>query len=153
MDVTKSCRALLAATDDSPEARHALGCALHLARDLGAKLYALYVIDSHAARSLGVHRQEGIREMAAEGKEAIQSLLRQAEELGVEAEGLLAEGRPGEEICRLAKHCRADIVVIGVKGKSLIEEALLGDVSRHVLHHAKQPVLVVRGEGHGQYGV
>lgn len=153
MDATKTYRTLLAATDASAEARFALLHALRLARTLGAKLYVLYVVDSHAAGSLGVHRQEGIRELAAEGKALIESVVRRAEALGVEAEGMLAEGRPGEEICRLAEQIQPEIVVVGGKGRSLVAESLLGDVSRHVLHHARQPVLVVRGVDDGQYSI
>ncbi len=151
MDVTKTYRTLLAAADASAEARLALGHAIGLARALGAKLYVLYVVDSHVAGSLGVHRQEGIRELAAEGKALIESIVRRAEALGVETEGMLAEGRPGEEICRLAEQIQAEIVVVGGKGRSAIAEALLGDVSRHILHHARQPVLVVRGAEDGPY--
>lgn len=150
MDTNRTYRTLLVGTDGSPEARHALAHALRLARDLGAKLYAIYVVDSHSAGALGVHRQEGIREMTAGAQEVVADFLRQADTLGVEAEALLAQGAPGQEICRAAERCRADIVVIGAKGRTFIEEALLGDVSRHLLHHSKQPVLVVRGESHGQ---
>lgn len=144
MDATKVYCTLLVAVDGSAAARHASAHALYLARDLGAKLYVLYVIDTHHAQSLGIYLHEAIHEMRAEGSQAIDAVLQQAKDLSVGAEGILAEGRPGEEICRVAADRKVDIVVVGAKGRSAVEEVLLGSASEYVLHHAKQPVLVVR---------
>ncbi|MFJ4920358.1 universal stress protein [Streptomyces sp. NPDC088725] len=40
----------------------------------------------------------------------------------------------------------ASLVVVGDRGHSEFAAALLGSVSQHVTHHAKSPVVVVRGE-------
>jgi nucleotide-binding universal stress UspA family protein len=39
----------------------------------------------------------------------------------------------------------ADLLVIGSRGKNGFTEALLGSVAQHCIHHAKCPVVVIRG--------
>jgi nucleotide-binding universal stress UspA family protein len=41
----------------------------------------------------------------------------------------------------------ADLLVVGSRGHGTFTEALLGSVSQHCSHHAKCPVVIVRGEG------
>jgi nucleotide-binding universal stress UspA family protein len=38
----------------------------------------------------------------------------------------------------------SDLVVVGARGANVLERAVLGSVSRTVLHHAACPVAVVR---------
>jgi len=46
---------------------------------------------------------------------------------------------------------RADLLVVGTHGRSIVGAALRGSVSRHVTRHAKSPVVVVRpAEGAGR---
>ncbi len=102
MSEGKEARTIIVAIDGSAEARNASAYALSLARDLGAKLCVLYVMDTHTARSLGLHLVEAIREMNQEGDRVVEGVVQQARQLGVEADGLLVEGKPGEEICKAA---------------------------------------------------
>lgn len=38
----------------------------------------------------------------------------------------------------------ADLIVMGALGRSMVEEALVGSISRYVVRHAHCPVLVVK---------
>ncbi|MEN9252382.1 MAG: universal stress protein [Thermostichales cyanobacterium BF3_bins_165] len=58
----------------------------------------------------------------------------------------LKHGIPGQSICQLAKTWGADLIVLGRRGHSGLEELLLGSVSNYVLHHAPCSVLAVQGE-------
>jgi nucleotide-binding universal stress UspA family protein len=42
----------------------------------------------------------------------------------------------------------ADLLVVGSRGHGGFTEALLGSVSQHCVHHARCPVVVIRGEQH-----
>jgi nucleotide-binding universal stress UspA family protein len=60
-----------------------------------------------------------------------------------DVERKLVEEDPAIVLERESKN--ADLVVVGSRGRSGIAEAILGSVSRHVVHHAACPVVVVKG--------
>ena len=53
-------------------------------------------------------------------------------------------GDPSTEIINAAKELNADLIVVGSKGKSLVERLLLGSVSTYVVTHSPISTLVVR---------
>lgn len=63
-------------------------------------------------------------------------------ETGIEVERKLVERDAGEAL--VAESAGADLLVVGSHGRSGFRAALLGSVSRHVVDHAKCPVVVVK---------
>ncbi|KAJ3403711.1 hypothetical protein HDU80_003822 [Chytriomyces hyalinus] len=63
---------------------------------------------------------------------------------GVIVRAIALEGDTREELCNAAKQLRAECVVMGSQGMSLVSKLMVGSVSDHVLHHASCPVIVVR---------
>jgi len=61
---------------------------------------------------------------------------------GIEVEKKLVEGDPGDAL--VAESASAQLVVVGSHGRSGLQAALLGSVSRHVTTHAACPVVVVK---------
>lgn len=41
----------------------------------------------------------------------------------------------------------ADLLVVGSRGHGGFAEALLGSVSQHCVHHARCPIVIIRGQG------
>ena len=63
---------------------------------------------------------------------------------GVEVRTAGPVGDAADEIVRLAKEMRADVIVLGARGLNPLKRLVLGSVSTRVLHHAPCDVLVVR---------
>src|SRR5207244_11335629 len=67
-----------------------------------------------------------------------------AREQDVLAQAALVQGDPVNEIVALADSIDADLVVIGSRGHTGLASAVLGSVSRGVMHETRRPVVVVR---------
>ena len=141
--------AVLVATDGSEVSLRAAEYAARLANGLGAKLFALYVVDEHLTYSSGVHYADFIERLSRAGREATGKVRALAEKAGVESEELIVLGRPDRVIVAAAEEIGADPIVLGSEGKSRMEHALLGSISEEVLRHANRTVLVVGGRRDG----
>ena len=63
----------------------------------------------------------------------------------LEIDRRVVEGDAGETL--VAEGANADLIVVGSHGRTGLKAALLGSVSRHVVDHAKCPVVVVKASG------
>lgn len=138
---------ILIATDGSPSALQAIGVGLDLAEEEGAE--ALFV---HVAPTKDVLPVAGVgmvpvsvpHELDESDRSSLDDAVRIAEELGLEAQTKLLVGDPAKEIVAYANSVDADLIVVGSRGFGAISGALLGSVSRSVLHRTSRPVLIVR---------
>jgi nucleotide-binding universal stress UspA family protein len=76
--------------------------------------------------------------------EMLRSRAEQAIATGVDAEFAQRPGHSGRIICEVACAWEADLIVIGRRGHSGLENWVLGSVSNYVLHHAPCSVLTVQ---------
>ena len=53
-------------------------------------------------------------------------------------------GHPGDQIVRHAEDWKADLIVIGHRGRTFLDRLLLGSVAGHVINHAPCAVMVAR---------
>lgn len=68
------------------------------------------------------------------------------ERQGFEVEARVVPGFARREINRIAAEEDYSLIVVGSRGRSLAGEVFLGGVADDVIHHAQEPVLVVRLE-------
>lgn len=132
---------VLLATNFRPSSVAATQLATQMANQLGAELHAVYVIGDYF---------ELISAMFPEGGLAALTRLRSyvEERMGHLARGALthvAEGRPYQEIVKLAAAIDADLIVIGtaVHGSLFGNSQVLGSEIERVIRNAPCPVLCV----------
>jgi nucleotide-binding universal stress UspA family protein len=75
--------------------------------------------------------------------EMLRSLTDKAIAAGVEATFQQVLGSPSRIICELARELAVDLIILGRRGRSGLNELILGSVSNYVLHHAPCSVLTV----------
>ena len=138
---------ILIATDGSPSAQEAVEFGLELAKEQKTE-----VVFVHVAPALDVMPSAGFgwapavpHEFTPDDWEPLQEAAGLARERGIEARTTVLRGDPVDEIVAYADSLDADVIVVGSRGHGAIASALLGSVSRGVLHEAHRPVLVVRG--------
>jgi len=67
-----------------------------------------------------------------------------AKSAGLTVDRVIIEGRPAEDILKLAGERKTDLIVVGGIGVTGLEKFLLGSVAEKVVRNSKVPVLVVR---------
>jgi nucleotide-binding universal stress UspA family protein len=90
--------------------------------------------------------QEKLSEYEQHRQEKLRSLASEAEAAGVTTEFMQDIGDPGRMICAVARTWEADLIVVGRRGRSGLQEVLLGSVSNYVMHHAPCSVLTIQGQ-------
>jgi nucleotide-binding universal stress UspA family protein len=134
---------ILIAYDGSDPAKRAFRFGLQLARLYPAQAVVLSV--AQLPEPAGMVESTALLEAASEHFEADFTKLRaEAEAAGVDLETRVAVGHVAEQIVHHAAEEKADLIVMGHRGKSLITRWLLGSVSKRVISYASCSVLIVR---------
>lgn len=142
---------VVVAVDWSAESRRAVECAVQLAERGDARLAMLHVRERNTwTYGEDLVPTEVIQNFEEEAETKASSLLKKYSEIAtkknVRSEGFYLKGDVRETIVREAEAMEADLLVLGSRGLGVLQEALLGSVSLHCLHHATCPVLIVRGQ-------
>jgi nucleotide-binding universal stress UspA family protein len=140
-------RRILIATDGSETANEAADFGIEMVGCSGAKIYALYVIDTTPYRSVPLDQiwsKETLDEFERVGHEATSYVEQIGKAVGVEVESRVLRGHPAEKIVNFAEDNNIDMIIVGSLGKGGYERVLLGSISEKIVRHAKVPVLVVR---------
>jgi nucleotide-binding universal stress UspA family protein len=145
-------RRIVHATDFSSASRPAMAKALALARQNRAALWIVHALPPliMAAATDVAYLPAGTYEALDRGarqdaRKRLDALARRAKQAGVRATPLVLDGTPAEQIPRLARRVRADLLVLGTHGRSGLPKAFLGSVAERVVRLAPCPVLTVRG--------
>ena len=135
---------IVIACDGSEAGREALEQGLELARASGAVATLVHVRHAPLPIVGDPFYERGLSRQLGHGRDVLDEARALAADIGVAAETELLEGDPAERIVELARLRAADLVVVGCRDRGPIAEALLGSVSRAILHRADRPVLVAR---------
>jgi nucleotide-binding universal stress UspA family protein len=135
---------ILFATDFSEHSEAARHFATSLARDLGASLLILHVVEPppppSADRGFGGYIVEG--EVEAESQRRLNETV--PGDLAVSHSHKLRHGPPAREILKCADEESVDMVVIGSHGRRGLVRMLLGSVAEGVVRKAKCPVITIK---------
>lgn len=147
---------VLYATDNSEDARFAFSYAASLAKQYSAKLTLLHVVQEFrdmVAFDFGVERSVAAQKWFSINKDFYQEIKNQMESMAeakydggsINFEDIIVkEGNPVKMILRTAKERSCDLIVMGIKGGSSLEDAMMGGTVNAVLRRSPIPVMVVR---------
>jgi nucleotide-binding universal stress UspA family protein len=141
---------ILVPTDFSEAGDKAIPFAYRLAKDHGASVILLHVIDALPVPSplyahyYSVPSPEQLRLIEDESSAALEKRIPVEHRSAVRTEVKSVHGAAAQEILRMATERKASIVVLATHGRTGVKHLLLGSVAEHVVRHATCPVLVVR---------
>ena len=136
-------RHILVGFDGSPYAEQAFETALNLAAMTHARL-GIVAVATLSEPPGAVETRAAIETATQHYEDVFENLRRRADSLGVVLETRILVGHPAEQIIRLAADTRADLIVVGPRGRSRISQWVFGSVSKRIVNHAPCSVLVVR---------
>ncbi|OMO75648.1 Rossmann-like alpha/beta/alpha sandwich [Corchorus olitorius] len=128
-------RDIVIAVDHGPNSKHAFDWALiHLVR-LADTIHLVHAVSS-VRNQIVYETSQGLMEKLA------------VEAFEVRSKARIVEGDAGKVICKEAERLRPAAVVMGTRGRSLIQSVIQGSVSEYCFHNCKSaPVIIVPGKG------
>jgi universal stress protein A len=143
---------ILYATDYSKASDRALEEAVKLAKQNRAELLVVHVIEP--AAFVAGEEEFGGGEMYAkledlakqEAQASMSKLIARLKKTKVKTQGLLFKGSVHDQIVKVAKSKKADMIVIGTHGRTGLSKLFMGSVAGKVVSSANCPVLTVRGK-------
>ncbi|HAM51276.1 MAG TPA: universal stress protein [Nitrospiraceae bacterium] len=145
---------ILVPTDGSTTARRAARYAVELAKETGATITLVSVIDPsfYAFQTIPdvvatpMRLREPIWDFLRQGAVAnLDNAEKLCKKNGVRSKKVIRTGHPVEEIVKEAEKSRVDLIIIGSHGRSALKAAVIGSVAFGIIHKdTKVPVLVIR---------
>ncbi len=140
---------ILVPFDDSEHAARAFGFALTLAKNFGASVSLVSVVQEEIKNtwiSGTPGREKGMTERSSSRLEKKAGLLQlQAEKFGVPFESaVVTSNSVAETILTIIREYKKDFVVMGSRGKGMHKEMMLGRISTTVALNSSCPVLLVK---------
>jgi nucleotide-binding universal stress UspA family protein len=134
---------IVCGVDGSPDAKLALRVAAHLSEQLGLRLVVAHVAQPVVVALRG--SSPFAPSLATDDIAAAEDMVEQmvVDEGLVEAERRVAVGFPAERLADIADEERADLIVVGSRGRGPFKAAFLGSVSNELIGMARCPVVVV----------
>lgn len=141
-----SFRKILIPTDGSEYTKAAIVNGLTLAKQMGAEVTTMYVVDQTSFINFPMDSTivSVYSLLEKEGKDAIDFVLQEGEKIGVKVTTIIEEGSPARKIVDASKNY--DLIVMGTLGRTGISKLLLGSVAERVVRYAQCPVMVIRSK-------
>ena len=131
--------------DGSDAGKHALVWTARLARSMGSEVIAVYALDIPVALPDPYTMPLYLDDKVRRGIESdfVNKWCRPLKTAGVRYRAIVQDGRPASVIMDVADKEKADLIVVGRRGRGEVAELLLGSVSHEVVLHSRHPVLLV----------
>ena len=79
-------------------------------------------------------------------RDRLRNVIPAAARSSLDVEEIVVIGKPHHEFLRVADEWRADLVVLGMHGRNVLDRVLFGSTVEPVVRRAHCPVLTVRGD-------
>lgn len=134
---------IVVALDGSKSSSNALDNAIYLARQNQTSLHGIYVVPLFSV-NLKKPSSAFAKTLVENGRKVLEEAKTRCAQNGVMFLGKVANGNEGFTVVAFAKKKKADLIVMGSRGRSNVREFFLGSVSHYVVHKAPMPVLITK---------
>ena len=139
---------ILVPFDFGGPAHHALAYAKELAGEFGASLQLLHVLTEPYMLPFGdapvqALATEAVAALVQEAEKGLNAALTEADRARFDAGATVVRGDARGKILERARDGRADLIVMGTRGRTGADHVIFGSVAEYVVRHAPCPVLIV----------
>ena len=138
-----SFKKILVPLDGSKYSEKALLRACEIVNVFDSKLLLLYVVEKSLPINL-LDRKETLQILRKFGKKTLEKASGVTNKKGVSAKILLKEGNIVNEIDKIVKKEKCDLIVVGNKGLGAVTRFLLGSVSNKLAQSSSCSILIVK---------
>ncbi|AOJ76431.1 universal stress protein [Burkholderia ubonensis] len=143
---------VMVAVDGSPSSKRALDEALKVAASCGARLFAVYVVDTSILLAYGgrIDPDALLDDVRRDGTAVLHDAERAISHAAVNGDTELIETELGQDVAErlqryVAEHA-IDLAVIGTHGRRGIRRMVIGSVAERFLRGSTCPVLLMRSD-------
>jgi len=134
---------ILVPLDGSQDSQKALLQACDLAKNYQANLILVYVIDKPLSLNL-LDRKEYLEILRKFGNKVLIKGKQTSKNNGLDVTTIMKEGNIANEIVKLAKNKKCNLIIVGSKGLGATARFLLGSISNKLANNSPCSVLIVK---------
>ena len=134
---------ILVGCDFSSDSQLAFDYGLSMAQEFQAELHLSHVIKP----SLYENEREGIDQLRGRLEKKLDGMVPEACRDWCTVKSVLLDGEPYIALVEYAKEQEMDMIVLGIRGHTLLEKLLVGATTDRLIRHSPAPVLAVRQIG------
>jgi nucleotide-binding universal stress UspA family protein len=127
---------VLLATDGKAHSEKATKYAVKYAKLFKASLFIVFVVSPKA--------DEEKEKLVQNGMHILDRLKSDAKAEGVDVTTLLEAGNPYESILATSDRIKAETIIVGTSGKTVLDRVLIGSVSEYVVRNSRCTVVIVK---------
>jgi nucleotide-binding universal stress UspA family protein len=141
---------ILVPIDGSETSSIGLTEAIHLAKNQGARIRLVHVVNELLVVLPEAYLNIGpiVDELRRAGNLVLDNSEKTVRSAGVEVDTILIEAmgnQAGDQIIRQAKEWGADLIVCGTHGRRGIRRIVMGSDAEYIVRHTSVPILLIRG--------
>ena len=134
---------ILVPLDGSGDSQKALLQACDLAKNYQANLILVYVVEKSRSLNL-LDRKEYLEILRKFGKKVLIKGKQTAENKGIDVTTTMKEGNISNEIVKLAKNKKCNLIIVGSKGLGATARFFLGSISNKLANNSPCSILIVK---------
>ena len=134
---------ILAPLDGSTDSQKALLQACDMAKNYQANLILVYVVDKSHSLNL-LDRKEYLEILRKFGNKVLIKGKQTAKNKGLDVTTIMKEGNISNEIVKLAKNKKCNLIIVGSKGLGATARFFLGSISNKLANNSPCSILIVK---------
>jgi nucleotide-binding universal stress UspA family protein len=139
---------ILCGVDFSEPSLRALEWALSIAQEADAELVLAHVLDLSGLPGVDGLPRIDLKEFRLSyvdsSLQRLRAIVPDSAREFARVQEVVGEGRPHQQLLRIARERGTDVIVLGTSGHNAVERAFIGSTAEHVVRAAPCPVLTVR---------